>query len=72
MIFHTKISAAMRDEHVELFKGAFVKQQIDPLARGQLASAVLRVYPRLATAHTRIFTTLLQLFENVFHDAPLL
>jgi hypothetical protein len=31
------------DEHVPFFEGAFVEQQLDALARGELALGVLRV-----------------------------
>jgi hypothetical protein len=35
---------------IRLSKGAFIQQQVDPLARRQAAALVLRFNPRLATA----------------------
>jgi hypothetical protein len=35
----------MLDEHVELLERAFVEQKLDALARGQLATRVLRLDP---------------------------
>ena len=40
----------MRDELVELFERARIEQEIDPLARGQLAGLVLAAQPLLAAA----------------------
>ena len=40
----------MRDELVELFEGARVEQQIDPLAGRQFAGAVLPAEPLVAAA----------------------
>ena len=40
LLLHTKIHAAVADEFVELFKRALVEQQMDALARGQLAGLV--------------------------------
>ena len=72
MILHAEIGAAVGDEHVEFLERAFVEQQIDTLPCGELAATVLRIDPCLTAAQTRIFAAPLQLFENVFHDAPLL
>ena len=44
------VVAARRDEGVELDEGPGVEQQLDPLARGQLAAGVLLVDPDLAAA----------------------
>src|SRR4029077_10778111 len=41
---------AVRDELVDLFEGARIEQQFDPLARGQLAGGVLLVAPFAAAA----------------------
>lgn len=37
----------MLDEHVELFEGALVKEDIDTLTRRQLATCMLRIYADL-------------------------
>jgi hypothetical protein len=39
-------------EHVPLFEAAFVEQQFEPLARGQLAPLVLRIDAPLAAAQS--------------------
>src|SRR5262249_48634282 len=49
----TEIGVAVLDEHVELFERFGVEQQLDALARGQLAFVVLRLDARLAAARSR-------------------
>src|SRR6185437_16268735 len=44
-----------------------VEQQLDTLARRELAAFVLRINARLAAAKARLLTTLLELIEDVFH-----
>jgi hypothetical protein len=41
------------DEHVPFLERAFVQQQFEPLARGQLALGVLRVDALLPAAQAR-------------------
>ncbi len=48
-----------------------VHEQLDALARGQLAALVLRLDALLAAAAARAVAPLFELVENVFHD-PLL
>ena len=60
----------MLDEHVELLEGALVEQQLDALARGQLAARVLGVDALLAAAQPRLRPPLLQLLEDFLHAAP--
>ena len=48
-----KSVAAVLDEHVELLEGALVEQQLDPLARRQLAARVLRGDALFAAAEPR-------------------
>ena len=52
----------MLDEHVELLETALVEQQLDALARGQLAAGVLRLDALLAAA---AFCAGAALFEGV-------
>ena len=57
-VLHAEIDAAMADEFVEFFEGAFVEQQIDALARGELAGfvfslAALEPPPASASASRR-------------------
>ena len=67
--FHTKFGAAVRHEHIEFFKAAFIKQQINTLARGQLAFGVLRGDTALATSHAGLITAGLKFTQNIFHRA---
>jgi len=55
------------DEHVELLERALVEQQVDPLARGQLALGVLAGDPLLAAAQPGARAPLLELLEDVLH-----
>jgi hypothetical protein len=43
----------MLDIHVHFFEAVFVEQDIEPIARGQLALGVLRGDPLLAPAQPR-------------------
>src|SRR5690606_18154749 len=40
-LLHAEFVAAVFDEHVELFERAFIQQELNPLARRQLALGVL-------------------------------
>ena len=59
----------MLDIHVELFERILIEQQVDPLARRQLALAVLRGNPLFTTAETRRCPSLLQFRENLVHQS---
>src|SRR5262245_21987808 len=50
LLRHAEIRGPMLDEHVPLLEGAGIEQQIDPLARRQLALAMLRLAPLPAAA----------------------
>jgi hypothetical protein len=61
----------MLDEHVGLFERTWIEQQFDPLARGELAAAVLRLDATLATACARRVTFDLEFVDDVLHrSAP--
>ena len=49
-LLHAEVDGAVLDEHVELLERALVEQQLDALARGELAALVLRLDARLAAA----------------------
>jgi len=49
LLADAEIRRAVLDEHVPLFERALVEQQLEPLARGQLALGVLRRDALLAT-----------------------
>ena len=61
----------MLDEHIKFFKGAIIKQEIDPLSRREFPARVLRCYPLCAATQPCLGTTVFQAFQNVFHRAPL-
>jgi len=65
MLFvHAEIDAVMLDIHVQLFKAVLVQQHFDPLPRGQLALAMLRVDAALAAAHAGTLALGFQLFDD--------
>lgn len=41
LVVHTEVTAAVADEGVELFEGAFVEEEVDALAGSHLAVAAL-------------------------------
>ncbi len=59
----------MLDEHVELFEAAFIEQQGDALAGGQLALLVLGGDTALAAALTGLLAAAFQFFQDVLHGA---
>ena len=69
-LLHAEVGAAVLDVHVELLEGVLVHQQVDALARGQLAALVLGVDARLAAAEPRLRPPPLQLFETSFMATP--
>ena len=62
-----KSVAAVLDEHVELLERALVHQELDALARGELAALVLRLDARLAAAEPRAGAPGFELVEDVLH-----
>ncbi len=64
---HAEIGAAMRLVHVVFLEGAFIQQHIQPLARRQLALAMLRIDPLLAAAETGFRAPRFELFKDVLH-----
>ena len=67
-LLHAKFDAAVRFEHVEFFERVLVQQQIDPLARGQLAFGVLRINTALTATHAGVFAAVFEFLKNIFHD----
>ena len=68
-LLHAEIGGAVLDEHVELLERAAVHQELDALARGELAALVLRLDARLAAAGARIGAAVFELVENVLHGS---
>ena len=57
----------MADEHIELFKAAFVQQEFDAFAGGQLAARVLCINAFLSTAEPRVFAALFEFGKDILH-----
>ncbi len=68
VLFHAELGAAVRLEHVELFKAVFVQQKVDPFARSQFALLVLTVDPALPPAQTGLAAAVFEFLENIFHS----
>ena len=60
----------MLDEHVELLERSLVEQELDALARGQLAAGVLRLDALLPAAELCAGTTIFKGVQDVFHLLP--
>ena len=72
LLGHAEIDAAVLDEHVGLFERAGVEQELQPLARGELAALVLRLDATRAAAHARTLALGLELLQNFLHRRVLL
>jgi hypothetical protein len=70
VLAHAEVAAAMLDEHVPLLEGAFVEQNLDALAGGELALLVLRLDPARAAAGAGPFALFLELADDVLHGRP--
>ena len=51
LLGHAEIDAIVLDVSVDLLEAAFIEQDIEPLARGQLALGVLGIDAALAAPH---------------------
>ena len=70
-LLHAEVVGAVLDEHVELLERILVHEQLDALARGELAALVLRLDAPLAAPAARAGAALVEPVENVLHG-PLL
>ncbi len=68
LLRHAEVGAAVLDEHVPLLEGAGVEQEVDALARGQLAAGVLRLDALLAAAEPCLRPLLFELADDLLHD----
>ena len=66
---HAEVGAAVLDEHVPFLERIGVEQQLDALARGELALGVLGVDALLAAAEPGAGALLFELFDDVVHEA---
>src|SRR6185437_4553765 len=67
LLGHAEIRRAMLDEHVPFLEAAGIEQHVEPLARRQLALAVLRRYALRPAAGPCRRPLLIELPQNVLH-----
>ncbi len=67
LLGHVEIVAAVLDEHVPLLEGVGIEQQLEALARAELALGVLRLDAALAAAGARARALLLELAKDLMH-----
>jgi hypothetical protein len=67
LLVHAEVAAPVRDELVDFLEAAGIEQQVDPLARRELARFVLAAQPVLAASELRAALEVLEIFERV-HD----
>ncbi len=67
VVGHAELGGAVLDEHVELLEGAFVQQEIDTFACGQLALGVLGCNPALAAALAGLLSPVGEFVEDMLH-----
>ena len=63
LLLYPEVAAAMRDQLVDFFEGARIEEQLDPLARRQLAGRAVAIQPILTAAE---FGPLLELAQEFF------
>ena len=69
MVLHAEIATAMRDELVDFLEGAGVEQELDALARRQLARGVLAAEALLAATELCTLLEVCQGVEGIRHQA---
>ena len=69
-LLHAEFGRAVLDEHVEFLERALVEQELDALARGQLAAGVLRLDALLAAAELGAGAPFFEGVQDVFHLLP--
>ena len=72
VVGHAEVDAAVLDEHVPFLERALVEQQLQPLARRELALAVLRGDALFAAAQARLGALAFELFDDVVHEGRVL
>ena len=60
----------MGDEHVVFLEAAGIEEDLEALAGGELALAVLRVDAALAATEAGILAALLEFFDDGLHAVP--
>ncbi len=67
-LLHAEIGAAVLDEHVELLEGAFIEEEIDAFAGGELAARMLGGDALFTAAGAGDLAARFQLFKNLVHS----
>ena len=67
-LIHAEIDAAVLDIHVELLEGAFVEQEVEALARRELAALVLGLDTGGAAPCPRPVAADFKLFQDFLHS----
>src|SRR5439155_3877938 len=70
VLLHAELGGAVLDEHVEFLERSLVEQQLDALARGQLAAGVLRLDALLPAAELCAGTTIFKGVQDILHLLP--
>jgi len=70
LLVHAEIRLAVDHQRVDLAERAFVEQQLDALAGGQLALGLARGQLVLAAAHVGLLLELSEMFNFGVHTAP--
>src|SRR5262249_5863469 len=70
LLLHAEVGATMGDELVELDEAARIEQQLDALARGQLASGVLLGDALFPAAQERARFHLFQSLQRIHYAMP--
>jgi hypothetical protein len=65
LLIHAEVAAAVADQLVEFLEGAFVQQQFDALAGGELALLVLALASSLTPTRFRHGVTAPDLFQPI-------
>ena len=70
LLLHAELGAAVRHEHIELFKAALIQQQLYAFTRCQLPLGMLGINALLPTAKACRRAPRLQFLQNIFHGEP--
>ena len=70
VVLHAEVGASVLDEHVPLFEGAFIKQQLQSFTRGELALFVLGFDTLEASSQAGCLALFLELIQDVLHGTP--
>ena len=70
LVLHAEVAAAVRDELVDLVEAAGIEQEVDALARGQLAGGLMAAQALLSAAELGAPLEVLEIFDSVHAAGP--